>query len=187
VNRDGHVVAAVWTSAPDGTNACASLVSRALETQVEAETPSLVASWWSDAPWPVSFPSHRGYSDGCEVLGGYVLDACGGDDFFRFTVVGGLGLRIETNPDRHYVGSLWGLLRHVRDERADFTYWRLPVVATWYRRGSGADLRYQWSALWGLLADGDETRARVLFVPVWHSGDKRSAPPVGPADRFAAQ
>jgi hypothetical protein len=29
--------------------------------------------------------------------------------------------------------------------------------------------KYRWTVAWGLLADGTETRARVLFVPVWRA------------------
>ena len=59
------------------------------------------------------------------------------------------------------------MLRHVKDARSGFTYWQLPVLAAWHRRGEGEELRYRWSLLWGFLADGSEDRARVLFVPVW--------------------
>jgi len=84
-------------------------------------------------------------------------------------LAGGLLLRAEDNPDRHYYGTLCGLIRHVSDVRSDFTYWKLPVLASWHRRGEGKDERYCWNLVWGLLADGNEHRARVLFVPVWHA------------------
>ena len=168
VAREGRLVAAVWTSSPDGTHeACEALAANALRTRVVAETPSLVGSWCSDFPWPVSFPVYDGYSAGCEVLGGYAADIQDGNGFFRLNLASGLVLRAETNPDRHYMGTLFGLLRHVEDRRSDFTYWRLPLVASWYRRGSGDALQYRWSVLWGLLAYGGDEQARVLFVPVW--------------------
>ena len=101
------------------------------------------------------------------MLGGYAADIQDGNGFFRLNLASGLVLRAETNPDRHYMGTLFGLLRHVEDRRSDFTYWRLPLVASWYRRGSGDALQYRWSVLWGLLAYGGDEQARVLFVPVW--------------------
>jgi hypothetical protein len=65
------------------------------------------------------------------------------------------------------VGAAWGLLSHTSDACADYTYWRLPLLASWHRRGSGETVRYRWRVLGGVLADGDERRARLLFVPVW--------------------
>ncbi len=168
VRREGRLVAAVWTSAADtGGAACEALTQCALRTRVEMEVPSTLASWSRDFPFPVRFPFYEGYSSGCEVLGGYVAEAGGGPSFFRLSLASGLLLRVETNQDRHFYGTLWGLLRHVEDKRSDFTYWQLPVLASWHRRGSGAEERYRWSLLWGLLADGSERGARVLLVPVW--------------------
>jgi len=88
----------------------------------------------------------------------------------------GLLIRAEDNPDRHYFGTLFGLARHVEDECSDFTYWRLPLLATWYRRGSGVECQYRWSVLWGLLANGSERESRVLFVPVWHQKPTENPP-----------
>ena len=168
VARDGRLVAAVWTSSPRcAPAACGELAALALRTRVVADTPSLVGSWCSDLPWPVRFPVYDGYSAGCKVLGGYAADVQDGNNFFRLNLACGLLLRAENNSDRHYLGTLFGLLRHVDDRRSDFTYWRLPLVASWYRRGSGDSLQYRWSVLWGLLAYGGEDQARVLFVPVW--------------------
>jgi len=168
VARDGRLVAAVWTSPGSGTpEACMDLAACALKTRVVADTPSLLDSWCSDIPWPLSFPVYEGYSAGCEVLGGYVADLQEGDGFFRFNLASGLLLRAEANPDRHYWGALFGLVRHVEDQRSDFTYWRLPLLASWYRRGCGDARQYRWNVLWGLLANGGENEARVLFVPVW--------------------
>lgn len=170
VGREGRMVAAVWSSdaaAPQA--ACSGRVARALKTRVEVEAPSYLGSCWSDLPLPLRFPSFKGRSSGCEVLGGCVADVKGGPHFFRVNLASGLLLNAENTPDRHHVSTCWGLLRHVEDETSDFTYWRVPVVATWFRRGSGDAERYQWSLLWGLLADGSETRARVLFVPVWRN------------------
>jgi len=168
VRREGRLVAAVWDSA-GATNraACDAQAECALMTRVETKTPSLLASWSQDLPWPVRFPDFEGHSSGCEVLGGYVADVQGGPAFFRLSLAGGLLLKAEANPDRHYYGMLWGALRHVGDSHSDFTYWKLPVLASWHRRGHGDEERYRWSLLWGLLADGSERRARVLFVPVW--------------------
>ena len=171
VVRDGRLVAAVWGSVSGALSAdeCGALASAALQTRVTSDRPSLLASWCEDFPWPVRFPSYRNdYSVGCRVLGGYVADVQDGDGFFRFNLASGLLLRAEDNPDRHYFGTLFGLARHVEDERSDFTYWRLPLLATWFRRGSGAERQCRWSVLWGLLASGSETESRVLFVPVWH-------------------
>ena len=168
VVREGRLVAAVWTSSPgDTAEACGELAACALRTRVSADTPSLLRSWCSDLPWPVRFPVYDGYSAGCEVLGGYAADLQDGDGFSRFNLASGLLLRAESNPDRHYVGTLFGLLRHVGDKRSDFTDWNVPLLASWYRRGSGDARQYRWSVLWGLLAYGGEDEARVLFVPVW--------------------
>ena len=168
VVRDGRLVVAVWTSVPGCTpSACGELATSALQTRVVADRPSLLGSWCADFPWPVRFPSHDGYSAGCEVLGGYAADIQDGDGYFRFNLASGLLLRAEDNPDRHYVGTLCGFVRHMGDERSDFTCWRLPLLASWYRRGSGEARQYRWSVLWGLLAYGGEDEARFLFVPVW--------------------
>ena len=168
VVRDGRLVAAVWTSPDGGTpEACGELAACALRTRVTADTPSLLGSWCSDLPWPVRFPVYDGYSAGCEVLGGYAADLQDGAGFSRFNLASGLLLRAESNPDRHYVGTLCGLVRHVGDIRSDFTDWNVPLLASWYRRGSGDARQYRWSVLWGLLAYGGEDQARVLFVPVW--------------------
>ncbi len=168
VRREGRLVAAVWTSAADaGGAACEALTQCALRTRVEMEVPSALASWSMDFPWPVRFPAYEGYSSGCEVLGGYAVEAGGGPAFFKLSLASGILLRVETNSDRHYFGTLWGLIRHVEDKRSDFTYWKLPVLASWHRRGNGDEERYRWSLLWGILADGSERLTRVLFVPVW--------------------
>ncbi len=164
VRRDGCLVAAVWTST--GEAACGALAECALKTRVEVASPSWLASWSRDMPWPVRFQDFEGYSAGCEVLGGYAAEVQSGSAFLRMSLASG-GLRVESNPDRHYYGVLWGLLRHVEDERSDFTFWKVPAVAAWHRRGQGTGERYRWTVLWGLLADGTEQRARVLFVPVW--------------------
>lgn len=167
VRREGRLVAVVWDISAAADGQLDALAHYALRTRVEAEIPARGASWANDLPWPVRFPGYEGYSGGCEILGGYVADVCGGEAFFRVTLAGGLGLRAESNPDRHYYGLAWGLLRHVGDARSDFTYWSVPLLAAWHRRGSGEQERYRWSVLWGFLADGDERRARVLLVPVW--------------------
>jgi hypothetical protein len=167
VKREGRLVVVVWNLSAAADGQLDVLAHDALQSRVEADIPSRAGSWLNDLPWPVRFPAYAGHSAGGEVLGGYVADVCGGPDFFRMSLVCGLGVRAETNPDRHYYGLLWGLLRHVGDARSDFTYWSLPVVASWHRRGSGDQERYRWSVLWGFLADGSDQRARVLFVPVW--------------------
>jgi len=170
VQRDGRLVAAVWDCAGTMSRAsCDALVACALRTRVSVKNPSFLASWTKDVPLPIRFPDYEGWGSGCEVLGGYVSDVQGGPCFFRMSLAGGLLLRAEDNPDRHYYGTLCGLIRHVSDVRSDFTYWKLPVLASWHRRGEGKDERYCWNLVWGLLADGNEHRARVLFVPVWHA------------------
>jgi len=179
VERSDRLVAAVWGSDSNAVSAaeCQELASCALRTRVAAERPSLLASWCEDFPWPVRFPKYNNdYSAGCRVLGGYVADVQDGDGFFRFNLASGLLIRAEDNPDRHYFGTLFGLARHVEDERSDFTYWRLPLLATWYRRGSGVECQYRWSVLWGLLANGSERESRVLFVPVWHQKPTENPP-----------
>ena len=168
VTRKGRLVAAVWTSAASVTpEALGDLEACALQTRVVADTPSLIGSWSYDIPWPIRFPVYDGYSAGFELVGGYAADFEEGHGFFRFNLASGLLLRAESNPDRHYVGTLFGLLQHVEDRRSNFTYWRLPLVASWYRQGSCDARQYKWSALWGLLAYGCDDQARVLFIPVW--------------------
>jgi len=168
VRRRECLVAAVWTSAADKDGAaCAALSECALQTRVDVETPSALASWFCDLPWPVRFQAFDGVPSGCEMLGGYAADVREGAGAFKLSLASGLLVRVETNPDRSYFGTLAGLMRHVRDNRSDFTYWKLPVLASWHRRGTGDDERYRWSLLWGVLADGNERRARVLLVPVW--------------------
>ncbi len=171
VLREGRLVAAVWDlsgAKPDAdARTCAEMAECALLTEVRAATPGRLWSWLNDLPWPLRLPHYPGHSGGLELLGGYALDLHNGDAFFRWSLLGGGAWRIESNADRHYYGLLWGLAKHVKDERSDFTYWKLPVLAAWHRRGEGDDLRYRWSLLWGLLADGSESQARVLFVPVW--------------------
>ena len=169
VRREGRLVVAVWSSDPACPQAaCDGRAAKALESRVEVVAPSYLDSCWTDLPLPLRFPAYEGHSSGCEVLGGCVADVKGGEHFFRVNLASGLLLNVENTPDRHHVSTCWGLLRHVGDTRSDFTYWRLPVLATWFRRGSGEAERYQWSLLWGLLANGSERRARILFVPVWH-------------------
>ncbi|MDD3545457.1 MAG: hypothetical protein PHG96_08895 [Kiritimatiellae bacterium] len=171
VSREGRLVAAVWdasgTKAGGDMPSCGETAETALRTKVRAATPARLWSWLNDLPWPLRFPHYPGHSGGFELLGGYACDLHSGDAFFRWSLLGGGAWRVESNADRHYGGLLWGLAKHVKDERSDFTYWKLPVLASWHRRGGGEGLRYRWSLLWGLLADGSERRARVLFVPVW--------------------
>lgn len=171
VSRQGPLVAAVWTSGSgaEEKRRCDALAALALETRVTADVPSCAARWATDFPWPVRFPAYDGYSSGFQLVGGWAVDAAGGDGFFRASVAAGGVFRIEENPDRHYWGTLFGLVRHVKDARSDFTYWKVPFVASWFRRGEGADAEYRWSALWGFLASGSERKANVLLVPVWHS------------------
>jgi hypothetical protein len=168
VRREGRLVSAVWSSgAACPLPACEARAAFALRTRVEVKTPSLLASCWNDFPLPLRFPVYPGHSSGCEVLGGRAADVSGGPSFFRVNFASGLLLNLEHTPDRHHLSTCWGLLRHVGDARSDFTFWQVPAVALWHRRGSGEAERYRWSLLCGLLADGSETRARVLLVPVW--------------------
>ena len=173
VRREGRLVAAVWVTGTNATPlACGNLAACALHSRVSAaETPSLAASWWFDTPCPVRFPSD-GNSAGCEVLGGYAADFRGGEHVCRFNLACGALLRAESNPDRHYYGTLCGLVRHVGDARSDFTFWQVPLAASWHRQGTGDARRFRWTALGGLLADGDGQRVRVLFVPVWREKKK---------------
>ncbi len=176
VRREGRLVAAVWsTDSACPQAACDGRAVNALKSRVEVAAPSYLDSCWADLPLPLRFPAYEGHSAGCEILGGCVADVKGGAHFFRFNLASGLLLNVENTPDRHHVSTCWGLLRHVGDARSDFTYWQVPVVAKWFRRGSGDAERYQWSLLWGLLADGTEKRARVLFIPVWHNSRTQPA------------
>lgn len=167
VERKGRLVVAVWTSKDTPREACQALAACALQTQVEVATPSLLRSWCSDIPWPIRIPVYDRYSAGFEVLGGHAVDVLSGDGFSRFNLADGVLLRAEANSDRHYYGTLCGLISHVEDTRSDFTCWRLPLMASYFGRGSGAEHRYRWDAVWGLLAYGDEKKVCVLFVPVW--------------------
>ena len=170
VRREGRLVAVVWGgSAQQGEAACSALADLALQTRVEADLPPAWASWSNDLPWPLRFPSFPGHASGCELLGGYAADLHTGDAFFRFSLASGLLLRTEANPDRHYYGVLGGLVRHVEDRRSDFTFWKIPFLASWHRNGRDEREKYRWTVACGLLADGTETRARVLFVPVWRA------------------
>ena len=167
VQRDGRMVAAVWADTAAEQTACEEMAARALKTPVNVDCPSWLASWGNDLPWPVRFPVYEGLSTGCNVLGGWAMDVDVGPAFYRFNLLSTWLLNIEENPDRHHFSTCFGLMRHVKDVRSDFTYWRIPVVASWLRCGHEKDERYEWSLLWGILADGTEKRARVLFVPVW--------------------
>jgi hypothetical protein len=170
--REGRLVALVWDAdGASGRAACERLAELALRTRVQADGGEW-ASLADDLPWPVRFPAYPGFSAGCDVLGGYAFEACGGEDFFRASLGCGL-VRAERNPDRHYYGALWGLARHVGDARSDFTCWKVPLLASWHRRGQGEEARYRWSLLWGLLADGTERRARLFFIPVWREGSEK--------------
>ncbi len=180
VAREGRRVALTWSAqAPCGCGPAA----RAREALRLAEVDGGDRpGWWrrkmAALPMPVRFPSYEGYSSGFEALGGYAADVCGGEGFYRFTLASGVGLRAEANPDRHYWGALCGTLRHVGDARSEFTHWRVPLAATWFSRGTGEERRFKWRVLLGLLAHGDETRARVLLVPVWRAAPaETSAPP----------
>ena len=164
VQRDGARVAIVWGCADAA--ACDRLMACARRSRVDAERPGWLASVIHDLPLPLRLPHYPGFSSGVEVLGGWAVDVHGGEGFFHGTLAGGL-LRTEWNPDRHAVGAAWGLLSHTSDACADYTYWRLPLLASWHRRGSGETVRYRWRVLGGVLADGDERRVRLLFVPVW--------------------
>ena len=132
----------------------------------DAQRPGWLASVTRDLPLPLRLPRYPAFSSGVELLGGWGAEAHVGEDFFRGTLACGL-LRTEWNPDRHVVGAAWGLVSHASDVRADYTSWKLPLLASWHRRGSGEARRYRWRVLWGVLADGDERRIRLLFVPVW--------------------
>ncbi len=167
VQRDGRMVAAVWADTAEEKTACKELAMRALKTPVTVDCPSWLASWGNDLPWPIRFPAYDGHSAGMDVLGGWAMDADVGPAFYRFSLLNTWLLNIEENPDRHHFSTCFGLMRHVKDVRSDFTYWHIPVLATWLRCGHDKDERYEWSLLWGVLADGTEKRTRILFIPVW--------------------
>lgn len=169
VSRQGPLVVAVWMSGPgEGKkNRCDALAELALSARVTTDASSRAARWATDFPWPLRFPRYDGYSAGFQVLGGWGVDVAGGDGFYRADLASGV-LRAEANPDRHYWGMLFGLVCHVKDARSDFTCWKIPFAASWFRRGHGGEAAFRWSALWGILAYGSEREARVLLVPVWH-------------------
>ncbi len=167
VQREGRLVAAVWSEEASEKKTCENQASRALKTPVTVESPSWLASWGNDLPWPVRFPSYEGHSAGMDLLGGWLMEADAGSSFYRFSLLRTWLLNVEENPDRHHFSTCFGLMRHVKDVRSDFTYWRIPVLASYLRCGHEKTERYEWSLLWGILADGTEERARILFVPVW--------------------
>lgn len=168
VQRDGHLVAIVWSDALSTGN-CKDVARRALGSNVECGSAGTFRAWCRDLPWPIRWTTYGKYSRGAELLGGHVLDMSAGEDFFRFNLADGLILRAENNPDRCYWGTLAGLLRYVSDARSDFTFWRIPVLASWFRRGEGLNEQYAWRVLWGLGAYGSERKAAVLLIPVWHA------------------
>jgi len=169
VQREGRLVAAVWSEDAKGQKTCESVATRALKTPVTVDRPSWLASWGNDLPWPVRFPTYEGHSVGMDLVGGWLMEADAGSSFYRFSLLRTWLLNVEENPDRHHLSTCFGLMRHVKDMRSDFTYWRIPVLASYLRCGQEKDERYEWSLLWGILADGTQERARVLFIPVWRS------------------
>ncbi len=164
MQRDGARVTIVWGCA-DAAD-CDRLMAAARRSRVHAQCPGWVTSVVRGLPLPLRLPRYPGFSSGVEVLGGWAVDVHVGEDFFRGSLAFGL-LRAEWNPDRHAVGAAWGLVSHASDVRAGYTCWKLPLLASWHRRGSDERQRYRWHVLWGVLANGDEHRARLLFVPVW--------------------
>ena len=164
VRRDGKLVVAVWMSGTAATTqTCQRVAQHAMTTvQVTASGPSRVISWWRDTPWPVSLNQ-----SGCGLFGGYLADLHAGKEFYHVTLASGALVRVEGTPDRHYWGTAFGLLRHVQDEASDFTFWQLPLVASWYRQGSGASRRCRWRVLSGLLIDREPDRLRLFLIPVW--------------------
>jgi len=169
VQREGRLVAAVWSEEASEKKICENQASRALKTPVTVENPSWLASWGNDLPWPVRFPVYEGHSVGMDLLGGWLMEADTGSAFYRFSLLNTWLLNVEENSDRHHFSTCFGLMRHVKDVRSDFTYWRIPVLASYLRCGHEKTERYEWSLLWGILADGTEERARILFVPVWRN------------------
>jgi hypothetical protein len=175
VQQTGRRVAIVWSghegggglSVPD----CERLAKLALvsadvgdDGTIWDECVEAVNEW----PWPVRFPWYPGHSGGVEVLGGHGADVCKGSDFMRASLAAGLLARVESNPDRHYYGLAGGLVRHVRDARSRFTFWKVPLVASWFsRQEEDGSRNYRWRVLWGLAGYGDETSAHFLFMPVW--------------------
>lgn len=181
VRREGRLVVAVWSPSSAARGMCEAQAACALRTRVVADRPSLLVSWWQDVPWPLRFPAYKGHSAGCEVVGGWVADLKGGPAFYRVNLASTLLLNVEETPDRHHVSAVLGLFRHVGDLRSDFTYWKIPLLASWFRCGHEASERYQWSTLWGLLAYGNEKQARVLFIPVWRNGKPATVTPGSPS------
>jgi hypothetical protein len=169
VQREGRLVAAVWSEEASEKKMCENQAARALKTPVTVERPSWLVSWGNDLPWPVRFPVYEGHSVGMELVGGWLLEADTGSSFTRFSLLNTWLLNVEENPDRHHFSTCFGLMRHVKDVRSDFTYWSIPVLASYLRCGHEETERYEWSLLWGILADGTDERARILFVPVWRN------------------
>ncbi len=166
VVRRGTTVAAVWNM-PDprvGEAAATAL----LASRITGERPSWLASVSDDIPWPVRVLDGP-KSVGVQALGGHLLVGSAGQGFGRLVVADGLVLNAEGNPDRCAFGIVWGLMRYESDWRADYTAWRIPLLASWNRLGQGADERYAWSVLWGLLASGTRDDVHVLLVPVWRA------------------
>jgi hypothetical protein len=175
VSRNGELVTIVWPgyNSREGVLDCE---RRAAQFAVSTEVLGVSGSFGermltalNDLPWPVRFPQFDGFSGGFRVLGGHVVDACKGRDFVQCNVADGLLWRVEKNGDRHYYGIAGGLLRHVEDDRAGLTYWRVPLIAGFLSRREGDSKKCKWRLLCGLGGYGDERSAHVLFIPVWRS------------------
>ena len=124
----------------------------------------------NDLPWPVRFLRYDDHSVGLEFFGGLGLGACKGDGFWRFSVADGLLVRAEKNPDRHYYGVGGGLFRHVSDACSQFTFWKIPLLASCFSKADGnGSGQFRWRLLWGLVGYGDETSAHILLIPVWRA------------------
>lgn len=175
VKREGKLVAIVWAGR-DGASLTqaecekrANMVLAATAIEPDKDVPNGHVSALNDLPWPLRFPRYEGYSGGMEVLGGHAVDVCVGSCFSRFNLADGLLVRAESNPDRHYYGLCGGMVRHVRDERSAFTFWKIPLLVAWFSRKDETGEKYRWRVLWGLAAYGDERSAHILLMPVWHA------------------
>jgi hypothetical protein len=171
VVRQGNRVAAVWARPASGVSACEGRATAALSCRVDGGAGRSAAAWLNEWPWPFRLKHFPGYSRSLEVLGGHGVKVVGGKGFRAVNMADGLVLRWEKNPDRMYAGALGGLIRFVSDERSEFVFWKVPLVASWFRRGSGDSEQYRWRVGWGLVAGGTENEASVLLIPVWRGGN----------------
>lgn len=165
VVRRGDVVAAVQGATEGGAAdfaarlAAESALSRAPDDQVPER------AYWKWLRFPLAF---RVLDQAWEThaLGGFAFDYRNTDGGHRFTLLDGLLLNSESTPDRVGFWLGLGLLGFASDDDLDYTFWRVPLLASGHYRGEGKDRRSRWSM--GLRAiDWCRTGENVHFDLLW--------------------